>query len=326
MAEVCLVTGGVGSIGSRVAKKLHDSGNEVIILDNLSAYPFDYYREFGLQELHIRFIKGDLRDKALLSELVPKVDRIIHLAALADVAECTLKPQEEFDINILGTQSLLDAAVNSKIKKFTFISSASVYGSPNGLFERRFKESQGCFPVSNYGLSKLWGEQRCLMYHKFYRLPATALRLFSIYGSPQVPKFGSHSWCVAIFAMQLKLGKPLTVFGDGEQIRDFVHVSDAADAIVLATMGDNGIGRVFNIGTGLPTSINRICDLLCLLTNSSKNMEYLPSRDDDPLGGCADTSQCKAILGWQHKIALQDGIGEYLNWLDKNEHLIPDFL
>jgi len=192
--------------------------------------------------------------------------------------------------------------------------------------QRRFKESKGCFPISTYGLSKLWGEQRCLLYHRDYQLPATALRLFSIYGSPQVPKFGSHSWCVAIFAMQLKLRKPLTVLGNGEQVRDFVHINDAADAIVFATMSDNSIGTVFNIGTGVPTSINRVCEMLCLLTNSSKNIVYLPSRDDDPLGGYADTKQCKSILGWQHRTALQDGISEYLDWLDKNEHLIPDFI
>jgi len=327
MAEVCLVTGGAGSIGSHVVRKLCDGNNEVVILDNLSAYPFDYYREFGLQNLPVELVQGDLRDKALLLKLVPNVDRIIHLAALADVAECTRNPKIEFDINVLGTQNLLDAAVNSNIKKFTFISSASVYGSLSGPIEqRKFNESQGCFPVSNYGLSKLWGEQRCLLYHKFYGLPATALRLFSIYGSRQVPKFGSHSWCVAIFAMQLRLQKPITIYGDGEQIRDFVHISDVADAIVCATMSKNSTGKIFNVGTGLPTSINRICDLICFLTNSIRKVDHLPSRGDDPLGAYADINQCKTILGWQHKTALQDGIQEYLTWLDSNEHLIPDFI
>jgi len=128
MAEVHLVTGGAGSIGSHVVKKLSALGHEVIILDNLSAYPLNYYREYGLHKLHVRLVKGDLRDKALLAELVSGVDRIIHLAALADVAECTRNAGAEFDINILGTQNLLEVAVGSNIKKFTFISSASVYG------------------------------------------------------------------------------------------------------------------------------------------------------------------------------------------------------
>lgn len=310
-----------------MVKSLCERGDRVVLLDNLSAYPFDYCREYGLERLNVEIVKGDLRNVALLSQLVAKADRVIHMAALADVAECTRDPRKEFEANVVGTQNLLDVARNSNIKKLTFISSASVYGSRGLLSERAaLEENLQCLPISNYGLSKLWGEQRCRLYHRFYGLPTTALRLFSIYGSPQVPKPGSHSWCVAIFAMRLKLGKPVTIFGNGEQVRDFIHVTDASDAIVLATVSEDSVGKIINIGTGLATSINTLCHLVASLMQTRCDVEYLPSRDDDPVGGYANTSLCKATLGWRSGVQLKDGIREYLNWLDNHMHLIPHFI
>jgi len=203
-----------------------------------------------------------------------------------------------------------------------FVSSASVYGE-NG--KTIFSERDACFPVSTYGNSKLWGEHQALLFNQLHDLPTAAVRYFSVYGSPQVPKEGSHSWCVAIFAMLILNKMPIKIFGNGTQVRDFTHVSDIAEGTILALERDEATGYALNIGTGKPTQIGTVAAKLFEQLGSTP-INYEPHPKGDPFGAYADTKLMKSILNWEPSMSLDDGIKEYCNWVRQNTHLIPDWL
>jgi len=158
-----------------------------------------------------------------------------------------------------------------------------------------------------------------------YKLPTTSIRFFSVYGSPQIPKKGSHSWAVAIFGALAKKDKPITVFGDGNQIRDFTHVSDIAESVVLSTEKESTNGKFFNVGTGKPTKINDIVEKIFQHVKTVP-INYKPYPPGDPIGGHADTTLMKKLLNWEPQITLEQGIKEYFEWLDTHEHIIPEWV
>jgi len=318
-----LVTGGAGCVGSNIVKKLDDRGANVTVIDNLSAYPFDYLHEYGVGNMeNVKFVKGDINDHKLISELINKNDIVIHAAAYADVGACIRNPHHEFQTNVKATQNILEICKKEEIEKFIFISSASVYGQPD---KQIFRENDACYPLSNYGLSKFWGEQQTKLYYDLYELPTTSIRFFSVFGPPQTPKKGSHSWVVAIFSMLAKKGKPLTVFGDGNQIRDFTHVSDIAESVVLSIDKNSTNGKFFNSGTGKPTTINNIAKYV-LENIREVPIEYKPLPKGDPWGGYSDVTLMKKYLNWEPKITLDEGIKEYFEWISDHEHIIPDWI
>lgn len=321
--KTILVTGGAGTVGSRIVEKLSKKYTEVIVLDNLSAYPFDYLNEYGIGKIeNVEFVKGDILDKQLITNLVKKSNVVIHAAALADVGACVRNPSLEFEMNVLATQNILDACKEHNIEKYVFASSAAVYGE--GV-DKVFKEDQPCFPVSNYALSKYWGEQQARLYYELYEVPTTSIRFFSVYGSPQIPKKGSHSWAVAIFGALAKKNKPITVYGDGNQIRDFTHCSDIAQSVVLSIEKSSTNGKFFNVGTGKPTTVNEIVEKV--FENVGKvPINYKQYPKGDPLGGYADTTLMKKYLNWEPEITLEQGIREYFQWLSEHEHIIPDWV
>ncbi len=318
-----LVTGGAGCVGSNIVKKLDKRGAKITVIDNLSAYPFDYLHEYGVGNMEsVKFVKGDINNHELISGLIKDNDVVIHAAALADVGACIKNPHDEFQTNVRATQNILEICKKEEIQKFIFISSASVYGEPKGQI---FKESDACFPVSNYGLSKYWGEQQTKLYNDLYGLPTTSIRFFSVYGSPQTPKQGSHSWAVAIFSMLAKKGKPITVFGDGNQIRDFTHVSDIAESVVRSIDKDCTNGKFFNSGTGKSTTVNEIVKYV-FENIKQVPIQYKPYPKGDPLGGYADISLMKKYLDWEPEISLEHGIKEYFEWLANHENVVPDWI
>ena len=317
-----LVTGGAGIVGCNIVKKLVKKNAKITVLDNLSAYPFDYFKEYGIKDLDIKFIKGDISNKELVNDLISKMDIVIHAAALADVGACVRNPELEFKVNVSATQNILESCKKNNIEKYVFVSSASVYG--HGV-NKIFKEDQPCFPISNYALSKYWGEQQARLYYELYNLPTTSIRFFSVYGSPQIPKQGSHSWAVAIFGALAKKKKPITVFGDGNQIRDFTHVSDIAESVVLAAEKESTNGKFFNVGTGKPTTINEIVEQVFKHVPEVP-INYKPYPPGDPLGGYAETTLMKQLLDWEPQFTLEEGIQEYFDWLNTHEHLVPDWV
>lgn len=318
-----LVTGGAGTVGSNLVKKFSKRGATVTVIDNLSAYPFNYQDEFGITDTpNANFVKGDVLDKKLVNDLIKKSDIVVHFAALADVGACVRNPTLEFESNVAATQNILDACLQNNVEKFVFASSAAVYGQ--GV-DRIFKEDQPCFPVSNYALSKYWGEQQTRLYHELYDLPTSSIRFFSVYGAPQIPKKGSHSWAIAIFGCLAKRKKPITVYGDGSQIRDMTHVQDIAESVVLSTEKSATNGKFFNVGTGKPTTVNTMVEKVFNRVGEVP-VDYKPHPKGDPFGGFADTTLMKKLLDWEPEITLDNGVNEYFDWLEDHEHLIPEWV
>ena len=317
-----LVTGGAGIVGSTIVKKLTSKNANVTVIDNLSAYPFDYLHEYGVGTIEsVNFIKEDIRNYEIIQKLIEDSDIVVHAAALADVGACVRNPHFEFETNVSATQNILEACQKNNVEKFIFISSASVYGE--GI-SRILKEDQPCFPISNYALSKYWGEQQSKLYNDLYGLPTTSIRFFSVFGSPQIPKQGSHSWAVAIFGILAKKGKPITVYGDGNQIRDFTHVSDIAESVVLSIENKLTNGKFFNVGTGKPTTVNQIVDEVFKYVDKVP-VNHTPRPPGDPRGGYSDNTLMKSLLDWEPKISLEEGIKEYFLWLNEHEYLIPEW-
>jgi UDP-glucose 4-epimerase/dTDP-L-rhamnose 4-epimerase len=324
-----LVTGGAGLVGSRIVKEVIRLGARVRVLDNLSAYPFDQKSHFGLSDLgNCEFIKGDISDSATVKAALEGVDVVFHEAAFADVAASIWNPGEDFRSNVVGTWNILESSRSIGVDRLVFASSASVYGDPPRQRNNIpvFKESQGTGPLSTYANSKLWGENEFVLFYQLYGLRTTSLRYFSIYGPPQVPKKRSQSWAIAIFTMLLAKGKPLTIFGDGSQVRDFTHVNDIAKATVRAAEMDKTVGRVINIGTGIPTSIASLAKLIIESSGREANIKYKPRPRGDPLGGYADTKLMSELLGWTPAVKLRDGIEEYWNWVQHSRTSIPTWL
>jgi nucleoside-diphosphate-sugar epimerase len=251
MSDNVLITGGAGLVGSQIAKRLLEDGKNVFVLDDLSAYPFDYRSEFGPAG-DLTFIEGSVAEIDCLTSLPASIDAVVHAAAYADVAACNRNYETDFLVNVKGTHNVLAESLRRGVQRFVFVSSASVYGDSRAS---TLSELHACAPISTYGNSKLWGERQTLLFRSLHGLPATALRYFSVYGSPQIPKEGSHSWCVAIFAMRLLIGQPVVIYGSGRQVRDFIHVSDVANGTVRALESPDSVGHAINIGTGIPTSI-----------------------------------------------------------------------
>jgi UDP-glucose 4-epimerase len=311
----CLVTGGAGFIGSHIVKRLLREGvDEVVVLDNFVSGREDLLN--GIID-KVELIRGDVTDAELVEKVMEDVDVVFHEAAQADVPASLRKPALDFEVNGLGTLNILRAALKNDVKRVVYASSASVYG--NNVFspqDRRFIESQALSPLSPYAASKLSGEMLCTAYYHSFGLKTTSLRYFSIYGPGEIPKKNSYSLVVSIFVPQAIQGKGLVLFGGGNQVRDFTHVEDVAYVNLLAAVKTEAVGKVINVGTGKATTIK---DLAIIVKKLVRDVpyQYGPRPKGDPLGGYADTSRLKEIIGYVPEIQLQEGITQYANWYKK---------
>ncbi|MEU7369871.1 NAD-dependent epimerase/dehydratase family protein [Streptomyces hygroscopicus] len=349
VGRTVLVTGGAGLIGSRIAACLRRAGARPISLCMLDAYPRHTYRDlFGVDPADPDVIVGDVRNPGLAKSAVAESDYVIHAAALADVAACTRKPLAAIHTNITGTQVLLDAvAACERIRRLVFASSASVYGNGNpegrarpceeyrtvrklleavyGRVPEQFHEHTRLRPMSVYANTKAWGETQTVLTLGAVGTSYTVVRYFSVYGEPQVIKANSHSWVVAWFATRAALGLPLHLNGGGHQIRDLVHVDDIATATVRALVAPRAHNETINIGTGAPTSIRKVAELVAERYPETRFVET-PMPPGDPLGGYAATHRMEAVLGWRPTITVEEGVARYADWLAKTPEAIPAWL
>lgn len=326
-----LVTGGAGMIGSHIVRGLHSAGDAVTVYDDMSAYPFDQCEEYGINYLAglsgpgivpVEVTRASVLDRTALQLAMGGKDLVIHCAAFADVGACVREYRRDFSDNVVGTQNVLEAAKEAGVGKVLFVSSASVYGNSD---EGTFAEWMTPRPISTYANSKLWGEHQAHLFYQLYGLRTTSVRLFSVYGDGQVPKPGSHSWCFAIFGMRAMRGLPITIFGDGSQVRDFTHVDDIAHGIILAAKSDRTNGQIINIGTGKSTTLNEVKDLV-LAHFPRVPVKYAPLPSGDPLGGHASKTLMKRVLDWEPQVRLDDGVERYAAWVREHKHLIPGWL
>ncbi len=302
----CLVTGGAGFIGSNLVEFLVKDGHEVTVLDDLSSGYRDNLLQGGLCE-KIRFLQGDVRDEGLLREATKNQEAVFHLAASVGNKRSIEHPLLDADINVMGTLKVLEAARFSGCRKVVFSSSAGIFGELKTL---PIEENHPVEPDSPYGCTKLCAEKLCLAYAKLYDLEAVALRYFNVYGPRQ--RFDAYGNVIPIFVFQILRGEPISIFGDGEQTRDFVHVRDVVQANVKAALS-RGVSGAFNIASGTRITINALVELL-REAGLRPQVRMAPPRPGDVRHSLADLTRARTSLGYEPSVGLAEGLREYVAW------------
>jgi len=305
----CLVTGGAGFIGSTIVDQLLDAGAaEIVVLDNFVRGTWSNLapaRDRG----GVNVIKGDICDARLMDELTEGIDFIFHQAALR-ITRCAEAPREAVDVLINGTLNVLESAVHHKVKKVVAASSASVYGDPSYL---PMDESHPFNNRTIYGAGKIACEQMLRAYYTMYGLNYVAFRYFNVYG-PRMDIAGVYTEVLIRWLDALEANQPPLIFGDGTQSMDFVFVGDVARANVLAAQSDV-TEEVFNVGTGIQTSLSELCDLLLQLTGSSLRPERREARQvANVQARRAGVEKAARLLGFRADVCLQDGLQELIRW------------
>ena len=302
VSQKVLVTGGAGFIGSHLVPYLLEKGYSVVVLDNLSNGKLENLNAV-LDHPKFSFQQGDIRDKSLPNDVFDGIDFIIHLAALIDISASVVDPTKNHEINVNGTFNMLQAALKNKVKRFVFASSTAVYGDVETL---PVKENIAIHPISPYAASKAAGEAYCSAFGNCFGLKTVALRFFNIYGlrSGNSP----YSGVITKFIQKIIDGQSLTIDGDGEQTRDFIHVNDIVRAIVLALEHEGLNGEVFNVCTGLPTSVNQLADALKIVTGKNFDVKHGPARLGDIRSSYGDSTKAEEKLGFKANIDLKQGL------------------
>lgn len=305
----CLVTGGAGFIGSTIVDQLITAGaSEVRVIDNFVRGSWNNLTS-ALKHGVLNVIEGDIRDAALVDRSTEGVDYVFHQAALR-ITRCAEAPREAVEVLIDGTLNVIEAALRHKVKKISAASSASVYGEPSYL---PVDESHPFNNRTMYGAGKIATEQMLRACHDTSGLSYVAFRPFNVYG-PRMDMVGVYTEVLIRWLDAIEDNKPPLIFGDGSQSMDFVFVDDVARAYLLAVQTDID-DDVFNIGTGIQTSLNDLCKLLLRITGSSLQPEYREARR---VGNVqvrrASTDKAENMLGFRTKISLEQGLRELVRW------------
>jgi UDP-glucuronate 4-epimerase len=317
-----LVTGGAGFIGSHVVKELlKDETIKITCLDNFD--PF-YKRQFKLLNIsefeknHNFFLLDiDLASvsiKQLHDAVSQPVDVIIHLAAKAGVRSSIADPISYQQTNLLGTQKLLDFAVQKKAKKFVFASSSSVYGINEKM---PWKEDELLLPISPYAMTKLAGEMAGHVYHKLYGLPFIALRFFTVYGPGQRPDLAIHRFIKSILK-----DEPVTMFGDGSTSRDYTYVDDTVQGVLSAINYDQSSFEIINLGNNYAVSLKDLIADIEEIIGKKAIINQQPEQPGDVPRTFADISKAKRLLNYQPKTELKTGLKNFYDWFEKNKEVL----
>ena len=295
-----LVTGGAGFIGSNLVDRLLEMGHEVVVIDNEYS---DVHEQFYWND-RAKNYKYDIRDYENTRPLYDGVDYVFHIAAEARIQPAIQNPIEAVSINSVGTCTVLQCAREVGVKRVMYSSTSSGYGmndSPNVE-----NDPDDC--LNPYSVSKVNGEKLCKMYTSLYGLPTICFRYFNVYGERQ-PLRGQYAPVVGIFLRQRAAGEPLTIVGDGNQRRDFTHVSDVVKANVMAAISNpdsEAFGQVYNVGTGTNHSINEIARMI------SNNVINLPPRTGESRITLANNKKINKTFGWNPSVKLEEWIGNKL--------------
>lgn len=295
MSELMLVTGGAGFIGSHLVERLLADGHRVRVLDDLS----QGHREWVPPSAEL--IHGTIVDPPTCRRACAGVSGVFHLAAMSKVAPSIDKIEFCTEQNVLGTQNVLVAARDAGVKKVVYSASSSSYGN------RPAPQREDMLPdaLNPYALSKYVGELYCELFTRLYGLPTLSLRYFNVYG-PRQPTVGAYALVLGVFLRQKKNGEPLTIHGDGEQRRDFVHVRDVV-AANLAAYASPAKGLTLNVGSGTNVSVKELANLI------SPNQTHLARRAGDAEVTLADVSRIREVLGWEAKVSFADGVKELVD-------------
>jgi UDP-glucose 4-epimerase len=299
-----LVTGGAGFIGSNIAQLVQQTtGARVSVFDNLSSG----FRS-NLDGLPVEFVEGDVCDADAIRAAMDGCDMVFHLAASVGNKRSIDHPIRDAEVNVLGTLRVLEAARHTGVRKVVYSSSAGIFGELKTL---PIREDHPIEPDTPYGASKLGGEKLCLAYAKLYPLHCVCLRYFNVYGINQ--RYDAYGNVIPIFAHRVLNGEPITIFGDGEQTRDFVSVRDVAQANLRAALAD-GLSGAFNIASGTRITINRLAELVAQASGQTPVVQHAPPRPGDVRHSLADISAARDAFGYAPEVDLEDGLREYLQW------------
>ena len=299
-----LVTGGAGFIGSNIVGRLAGEGYDVVVLDNL----FSGHRK-NLDGLsRVRLVEGDVRDAAAVAGAVEGAEVVFHLAASVGNIRSIEHPAEDSEINVIGTLNVLEAARAAGVRKIVYSSSAAIFGE---LRHIPIREDHPAEPDSPYGVSKLAGEKQCLAYARLYELEAVCLRYFNVYGVNQ--RYDAYGNVIPIFAHRLLRGEPLTIYGDGEQTRDFVNVTDVARANLLAARATE-VSGAFNVASGESLTVNQLVEMLGEASGVKPAVEHAAPRKGEVRDSRADITAARASLGYEPTVEIREGLAEYMAW------------
>ena len=299
-----LVTGGAGFIGSNLVKKLISDKNKVVVIDDLSSGFISNISNID----GVKYINGDIRNRKQVNDAIKGVEVVFHLAASVGNKRSIDFPLIDSQINVLGTLNILEECVKEGVRKIVTSSSAGIFGELKTI---PIKEDHPIEPDSPYGCSKLCEEKLCLSYSKLYDLEAVCLRYFNVFGPNQ--RFDAYGNVIPIFVYKMLHNEPITVYGDGNQTRDFVHVNDVVQANINSA-NSIGVSEAFNIASGDRISIN---DLIKLITKNYKKevkIEYASKRPGDVMHSLADISFARNEINYIPSMNLEEGINNYVSW------------
>ncbi len=299
-----LVTGGAGFIGSNLVKQLIFENHEVAVLDDFSSGHRTNLTPFP----QVAVFEGDIRDEALVRRAIQGANTVFHLAASVGNKRSIDHPILDASINVIGTLVVLEAAQKAGVQKLVASSSAGIFGELKTL---PIREDHPVEPDTPYGSSKLCMEKECLAYAKLYGFEAVCLRYFNVYGPNQ--RFDAYGNVIPIFAFKLLRREPITIFGDGNQTRDFVNVRDVVQANLKVALAP-GVSGAFNIGCGERITINDLVAELQVASGIQAQAAYGAPRPGDVLHSQADISAARAAFGFAPSVPMAEGLREYMAW------------
>ncbi len=299
-----LVTGGAGFIGSHVVRLLSRRGHEVIVLDNLSTGCEENLKPFP----RITFLRGDIGNLNLLKEAMAGCDTVFHLAASISNVKSIEFPHLDAEVNIMGTLNVLEAMKSCHVKTIVFSSSAGIFGEPR---YQPIDEEHPCHPDSPYGVGKWAAEKHILCLSKIRSFRAVCLRYFNAFGVNQ--RYDAYGNVIPLFVARILKGEPISIYGDGEQTRDFIHVSDLASAN-LKVAEQNDVQGLFNLGSGQAVTINKLVAILKEIMPEKITALHTAPRPGDVRHSLADINRAKKVFGFAPQIDLGEGLRNYVDW------------
>jgi nucleoside-diphosphate-sugar epimerase len=303
-----LVTGGAGFIGSNVVRALLDRGDEVRVLDNFST---GSRANLAGLENRVELVEGDLRSYERVHTAVRGMEVVLHQGALPSVPRSVQDPLTTTAVNVEGTLNVLLAARDEGIRRIVNASSSSVYGNTGSLPRN---ESQLPDPISPYAVAKLAAERFCTSFSRVYGLEIVSLRYFNVFGPRQDPT-SQYAAVVPRFISAIAAGEPVTVYGDGEQSRDFTFVDNVVAANLLAAEAEGVAGEIVNVATGGSTTVNELADTIGRLLERPVEKAYEPEREADVRASWADVGEARRLLGYEPLIDFEEGLRRTADFL-----------
>ena len=307
MSELYLVTGGAGFIGSHIVQRLVRRGERVRVVDNLSTGKIE---RIDCVCSAIDFVEADLADPQVCDRVVDGVDYVLHQAAIPSVQRSIRDPMASNRANITATLNLLESCRAHGVRRLVYAASSSAYGDTRVLPKH---EEMAANPLSPYALQKFVGERYAKLFFDLYKFETVSLRYFNVFGPSQDP-YSEYSAVIPKFITKLLAGEKLTIFGDGEQSRDFTYVENVVEANLLALTAGDAAGKMMNLGCGARISLNQLVKQLENILGLSAQVEYLPARAGDVHDSLADIGLAERLLGYRPLVSVEDGLARTVEW------------